>query len=35
MMNLKEFKNSETGLNYLAYFGNWEDAYHCYSEDNK
>ena len=30
MMTLEEFMESEIGQDYLAYYGNWEDAYADY-----
>lgn len=33
ILTIQEFKNSETGENYCAYWGNWEDAYEHYLND--
>jgi hypothetical protein len=33
MMNYVQFKHSDEGENYHAFFGNWGDAYQSYRKD--
>lgn len=34
MLHYENFKQSDVGENYYAYFGNWEDAYDKYLNDH-